>query len=381
MEKQMLRCDICGGELEMQGGGKAVCASCGMKYSTESLREKFNGLKVSVTGSRDDVAQWKELVNRYIENNDFVAVEGIIKKILEAVPTDQFANLLYEQLQDWKYLEIINNIVVSYFGQGERLVLPKGIKEIGEGAFKESRIKYIEIQEGVVKIGKDAFRGCEQLEEVRFPNSIIEIEAEAFAGCSKLNTLIPANVIKLGDRCFSQCALQFADISNVKDIGGGVFADCESLTQIELPNSLKRVPDGLLGGTGLREYDIPSSIEEVGRYAFEGCKKLRNVRMNSGIKSIEDGAFRGCEVLESVRLPDGFIEIGYNAFENCTSLKTVYIPASVEAANFAQGIFRGCDKLTVVEWSNIDRYFDDGYTWNNDWWEGSLELLQTLHFG
>ena len=110
----MLRCDICGGELEMQGGGKAVCASCGMKYSTESLREKFNGLKVSITGSRDDVAQWKELMNKYLEKHDYVAAEGIIKKILEADPTDQFANNLYDQMQDWKHLTIVNGILVSY---------------------------------------------------------------------------------------------------------------------------------------------------------------------------------------------------------------------------------------------------------------------------
>ena len=34
-------CDLCGGNIEMRAGGNAVCVSCGMTYSMESLREKL----------------------------------------------------------------------------------------------------------------------------------------------------------------------------------------------------------------------------------------------------------------------------------------------------------------------------------------------------
>ena len=34
-----IRCEICGGRLEAQGGGRFVCEDCGVAYSAERLRE------------------------------------------------------------------------------------------------------------------------------------------------------------------------------------------------------------------------------------------------------------------------------------------------------------------------------------------------------
>lgn len=37
-----LTCDLCGGELEMKAGGQgAICTTCGLTYSMESLKEKL----------------------------------------------------------------------------------------------------------------------------------------------------------------------------------------------------------------------------------------------------------------------------------------------------------------------------------------------------
>lgn len=135
MEKQMLRCDICGGELEMQSCGKAVCTSCGMKYSTESLREKFNGLKVSVTGSREDVEQWRTLLRTYLSSFDYEAAQGVVKKILEALPTDSETIEIYKQLQSWKHFDIRNRIVNKYTGSEEVVIIPNGVSGINPDTF------------------------------------------------------------------------------------------------------------------------------------------------------------------------------------------------------------------------------------------------------
>ena len=34
-----IRCEICGGRLEAQGGGRFVCEDCGVAYSADRLRE------------------------------------------------------------------------------------------------------------------------------------------------------------------------------------------------------------------------------------------------------------------------------------------------------------------------------------------------------
>lgn len=362
MEKQMLRCDICGGELEMQGGGKAVCASCGMKYSTESLREKFNGLKVSITGSRDDVAQWKELMNKYLEKHDYVAAEGIIKKILEADPTDQFANNLYDQMQDWKHLTIVNGILVSYGGKGEHLVLPKGIKEIGDEAFKESSIKHIEIQEGTERIGKRAFKGCKLLCEVELPDSLMIIDEEAFAECELIEDIyIPDLVSSLPCRCFSRCtSLKSIDLPDlIEGIGYECFIYCRSLTDIELPKSLI----------------------VIGSEAFKECISLSRIEFPDTLCELQGSAFYSSG-LEEIRITEGIQKVGDLCFGFCQNLNRVYLEEENGIKQYGEGCFAGCKKLVsgVIATSNewlIASYRTFEIDRQCSWYQGRTQISKT----
>ena len=45
-----LRCDICGGQIEMQPDKRGLCLNCGTSYSLATMKEMFTGVKVSVTG-------------------------------------------------------------------------------------------------------------------------------------------------------------------------------------------------------------------------------------------------------------------------------------------------------------------------------------------
>ena len=217
MDKQMLKCDICGGTLKMQANREAVCESCGMAYSVESLKEKFDGLKVSVTGSSSDVEQWKTLAGTYLNQHDYVAAEGVVKKILESVPSDEYANNTYSLLQEWKYLEIVNGTLIRYNGRAHDVILPEGIQTIGESAFESSKIHSIVL-----------------------PHSLVCIDNFAFEGCFNLNGLIlPQSVIRIGVFAFKDCtAIESIDISNVKSIGEGCFCGCLALRQVALPRDL-----------------------------------------------------------------------------------------------------------------------------------------------
>ena len=72
-----LKCKICGGQIEMQGDDKGVCLNCGTAYSLESMKKMLDGVKVSMTGSSEDVEQWRQLLNRYYSAGDFSGVERI----------------------------------------------------------------------------------------------------------------------------------------------------------------------------------------------------------------------------------------------------------------------------------------------------------------
>ena len=273
MAKELLRCDICGGSIEVQAGGKkGICENCGASYSLERMREIYSGMKVSVTGTKEDVEQWKRLVETYLHNLDFVAAESVVKKILEAVPSDRFANTLYSQLQDWKYYEVKNSVLIGYSGKQKELILPPGIIEIydqafranpdienviipdsvrriGNEAFSWTKIMEIILPTSVYELGENVFSYCHQLKTASISDKIDRIPAHAFEGCVSLENIVLSKRIKhLGEFAFADCCKLQGTLSfpNIETIGACAFYGCWSLTRIILGSSLKSVGNNAL---------------------------------------------------------------------------------------------------------------------------------------
>lgn len=59
-----------------------------------------------------------------------------------------------------------NDKIISYWGNGDSLVIPYGIQIIEDDAFRRSNIKKIYLPNSIKCIGKDAFSWCEQLEKI-----------------------------------------------------------------------------------------------------------------------------------------------------------------------------------------------------------------------
>lgn len=202
MEK--LSCDICGGSIMVQPGGQvAVCESCGVRYSIGRMREKVQEITGTVrvegavqarqTGTEDDVSQWRSLLDKYYGAGDFQAAENIVKKILEAVPSDEQANKMYDELQVLKFMEIKNGVLVKYTGLSETVTIPNCVKKIADGAFKWCRtLKHVHIPDSVTQIGSSAFYGT-GLQSIIVPDSVIHIGSEAFNFCQSLESVIIPN--------------------------------------------------------------------------------------------------------------------------------------------------------------------------------------------
>lgn len=131
-----LICDICGGAIVVQAGGKyGVCDSCGANYTLDRMREIASGIKVSQTGSKEDVEQWKALLNTYLTAFDWDAAESTVKKILEAVPADEYSLDVYKKLQTWKDYVIKDETLLEYKGISNVIDIPYGVK-ILRGIYK-----------------------------------------------------------------------------------------------------------------------------------------------------------------------------------------------------------------------------------------------------
>ena len=320
-----LRCEICGGQIEIQPDRRGICMNCGTAYSMATMKEMFAGVKVSVTGSEEDVEQWRRLLDRYFSSGDFIEAERIVKKIMEAVPDDNEAVEKYDQLQVLKFMDIRNGVLKSYSGTASILKLPEIITAIEPEVFaKNEYLEEVTLPQGLTILRHGLFSGCTKLRKIYIPNSVEEIEDKVFASCRSLQEVLIPN--------------------KVRNIGDGAFFCCQSLTEIEIPSSV----------IGIGHAD---SGYHTG--AFSGCFQLKRVIFHSGIKEIGNSTFSET-ALEDVVLPDGLMFMGKNAFESCHNLKHLVIPDSYSPSDYSHYIvsegysyeypWSGCTNLESIEY-------------------------------
>lgn len=83
-----------------------------------------------------------------------------------------------EKLRDNKGFAIYNGILIDApkeLGDGDKVVVPDGVKVIGQFAFKFKNIKEATIPDSVVKIDSRAFLWCRELVSVKMGKSVKEI--------------------------------------------------------------------------------------------------------------------------------------------------------------------------------------------------------------
>ncbi|MBQ7355921.1 MAG: leucine-rich repeat domain-containing protein [Clostridia bacterium] len=230
-------------------------------------------------------------------------------------------------------------IVLDYVGTAKRIKIAdeyKGVpvKEIYNEAFQGTSITSVIIPNSVTSVGEQAFYDCRSLASVVIGDSVTSIGYRAFYGCRSLaSVVIGDSVASIGDDAFYNCnpalyteyeygkylksgdnpyavliELTYKNLStyeihpDTKIIAYGVFADCDRLSSIK----------------------IPDSVTGIGYRAFSGCSSLTSVVIGDSVTSIGSSAFSYCSSLTSVVIPDSVVSIGEQAFYLCYSLTDVY---------------------------------------------------------
>ena len=105
--------------------------------------------------------------------------------------------------------------------------------------------------------------------------------------------------------------------------------------------------------------EIPSTVQHIGREAFEDCLRLTEAVISEGIMALNEGTFQNCVNLTAVTLPGTLTEIHSSAFKGCRSLTEITIPTGVQMID--SHAFSNCDGLTAVyydgsikDWCGID---------------------------
>ena len=187
-----------------------------------------------------------------------------------------------------------------------------------------------------------SFSGNKTVKKVVITGSYTEIPDYAFYNSSIEEVEISGSVISIGSYAFANSNISKFTIN----LGDGEGAK----------SSLATIGDrAFLACTQLTSFEIPTSVESVGLYAFSGSGLTsivipeNEVTNTAPVLSTSYGSscvFKNCENLASVTLPDSLTTIGSEMFMGCKSLKTITLPASV--TTIEQRAFKGSGLTAIV---------------------------------
>ncbi len=250
----------------------------------------------------------------------------------------------------FKKANIGSNVVVgegAFFTTGLEEVAIGANSKFGLGAFQaNTSLKVVRMaEEGNIHFGVACFANCTQLMNIDLSKTDSVIEKETFYKCKYLKTANLLNVKEVGEYAFADCqSLSYINIPIVETIGEGAFGRYDqyggapTITSITLPNTLTSIGNGaFLGCNSLVEITIPSSITEIDDYMFAYCTTLEKVTLPASLTRIGKYSFAGCESLYNIDLSE-VCEIDDYAFAATTSLNNVNLNSLIKAGD---GAFAG----------------------------------------
>ena len=92
----------------------------------------------------------------------------------------------------------------------------------------------------IVRIGEDAFRGCQHMFSVELPRALTTVESGAFAGCTDLMTLIVYNKLtSICENAFAGCTSRLCvfTASGIAPFEHNLFSDSEEAVVVVTPDA------------------------------------------------------------------------------------------------------------------------------------------------
>lgn len=202
-----------------------------------------------------------EITDLFIEETGAIDIRKLQRMLITARGFDKLGNIhvdnkYYTSIDGIIYSRDKQTLVLASSGRNGVVNIPEGTKTIANGAFMKSNVREVNCPDSLEYIHDNAFYACTFLEKVNFGKGLKQ----------------------LGD--------SFRNAS-------GVFAYCYVLNDVV----------------------IPSSVEEIGNFAFFHCYELSNVTFNEGIRGIGLSSFSFCPKLTDVVLPASLIDAGLESFQ------------------------------------------------------------------
>ena len=162
------------------------------------------------------------------------------------------------------------------------------------------------VDEVFVYTGEGGAEVPQNVVRVLVDSSIMSIPTKAFFGRKKLAEVeLCEGLVEIGDYSFTHCN--------------------NSITNINIPNSLRRIKGWAFYNSLQTSIRLHDGIESIGTYAFAYCF-FTNFRVPTLITTIPGSMLQGCTIMFSLELPMNVREIGNHAFSYCCCLRNVAFP-------------------------------------------------------
>lgn len=188
----------------------------------------------------------------------------------------------------------------------------------------DSRYKYIENADGSISIAESEYsrlgvKGDIILPSVLDGKAVTGICKSGFSGCDLTSVVIP---------------------ESITDIGSLAFANCLTLSQVNLNDNITHMGELVFSNTGYETSLLAEStknyaiIDDYILYLYTGSQT--EIDVPNGVRVIANSAFanngyNSKNEITSVILPDGVEYIGDNVFENCNSLTEITIKTGLKS--------------------------------------------------
>lgn len=250
-------------------------------------------------------------------------------------------------------------------GEDGAVVIPNTVMKVWDKAFESVKninsVSFDGAVEEDFSFGAQVFYQS-AIANISLPSGLTEISANMFASCNSLTKVVVPNTVYYIDvGAFSNCRnlaeIEFEAGNDDNELelsdayGGinGVIRGCSSLTEINLPARTGWIGDYAFNNNeNLKTVNVPKGVYYFGASVFMGCPNLETVAFaKDGIlREINDSVFEGATSLETVILPDNLDYIGVNAFKDCKNLLTINIPNQV--TEISAGAFENAVSLEAV---------------------------------
>lgn len=156
---------------------------------------------------------------------------------------------------------------------------------IGDNAFYYSNITNIELPDSITSIGSSAFSYC-PLETLSLPENITRIGGSAFEGCTKLAiSSLPKNLVDIGSGAFSDCfQLTIKEFpKGVKNIPPMAFVLCTGITELTFHEDISLISYAAfyycINLTKVTFKGKPNLVTQSGYGVFENCLSLTEINV------------------------------------------------------------------------------------------------------